>query len=102
MFALLGSIGFTGAIVNDSLIMVDAITKLDLKRSHQSLQNIIEGALTRFRPIFLTTISTIIGLLPSSNGIIGVPYGYISAHHLRGLGITHWYTIRPIRNPCPS
>lgn len=75
MMALIGVLGFTGVVVNDSLIMVDFINSLlRTKKDHSSDElraGIIDGAAARFRPILLTTVTTVAGLLPTAYGLIG-------------------------------
>ncbi len=75
--ALIGIVGFSGVVINDSLIMVDLIDKLK-NNSSELMENIIEGAKIRMRPIVLTTITTIVGLIPSIYGIIGDTDAFIS------------------------
>lgn len=73
--ALLGTLGLAGVVVNDSLVMVSYINSLKDKSSKSSnfdIKKIIcEGAATRLRPIILTSITTIAGLLPTCYGIGG-------------------------------
>lgn len=75
--ALIGIIGFSGVVINDSLIMVDLIDKTK-KKTDDVLKNIIDSALIRMRPILLTTITTIAGLIPSIYGFIGETDAFIS------------------------
>jgi multidrug efflux pump len=63
MIALVGVVGLAGMVVNDSLVMVDFINErrrggLDLREA------VLTAAVLRLRPIFLTTITTVAGLLP--------------------------------------
>jgi multidrug efflux pump subunit AcrB len=62
-FAFVGLISLIGIVVNSSIILVDYINQL--RSEGMELQEaIIEGSLRRFKPIVLTTITTILGLLP--------------------------------------
>ena len=58
----LGIIALTGIVINNNIVLIDAfnenIQKLSLKDA------IFESAISRFRPVMLTTITTILGLLP--------------------------------------
>ncbi|MDX9801945.1 MAG: efflux RND transporter permease subunit [Spirochaetia bacterium] len=71
---LIGMIGLSGVVVNDSVIMVSFINKL-MKESAAGTAKlkewIAEGAKQRLRPIILTTVTTVAGLLPSVYGIGG-------------------------------
>jgi len=56
MPGLLGVVGLSGVVVNDGIIMMDFIKKAT------SLDEIIQFATRRLRPILLTSITTILGL----------------------------------------
>lgn len=61
--AVMGVLGLSGVIVNDSLVMMDFIhRKLDEGAPVRTA--IIEGAKGRFRPIFLTSLTTFLGFTP--------------------------------------
>lgn len=75
--ALIGVVGFSGVVINDSLIMVDLIDRLK-ESSENLMENIIEGARIRMRPIVLTTVTTVVGLVPSIYGFIGSTDAFIS------------------------
>ncbi len=57
MIGLMGIIGLAGVVVNDGLIMLDFI------KGEKLYGNIIEKAKIRLRPIFLTSITTVLGLM---------------------------------------
>lgn len=82
MLALVGIMGYAGVVVNDSLIMVDYINTV--RREHGDTdketfaQNILQGARLRLRPIFLTTITTVAGLIPTAYGLFGGLDSFIS------------------------
>jgi HAE1 family hydrophobic/amphiphilic exporter-1 len=64
----LGIIMLMGVVVNNAIVMVDFINQL--KRSGIGRkQAIIEGAKLRLRPVLMTSITTIIGMLPLALGI---------------------------------
>lgn len=72
MLALIGIIGFAGVVVNDSLIMVDYVNRLKSEDENADLhQGIVDGARLRLRPILLTTLTTVAGLLPTAYGLFG-------------------------------
>ena len=58
-----GVIGLSGIVVNDSLMMIDFINAR-LQDGSAVKEAIIEGAKERFRPIFLTSITTFLGFAP--------------------------------------
>lgn len=65
---LIGTLGMIGVVVNDSLVMVTYLNKLRRERKDINLDLILEGAKTRLRPVLLTTITTVLGLLPTVYG----------------------------------
>ncbi|HMB00676.1 MAG TPA: efflux RND transporter permease subunit, partial [Spirochaetota bacterium] len=69
---LIGIIGLSGVVVNDSVVMVSFINTL-IKEKKQGiiLENIIQGASLRLRPVILTTLTTAAGLFPTVYGIGG-------------------------------
>jgi multidrug efflux pump subunit AcrB len=63
MFTLIGVVGVTGVVVNDSLVLLYAINAE--RGSGRPLRIAVERAcLARFRPILLTTLTTFLGLTP--------------------------------------
>ena len=61
--AILGILGLSGVVVNDSLIMIDFIDQR-VREGAATRTAIIEGAKGRFRPIMLTSITTFLGFTP--------------------------------------
>jgi multidrug efflux pump subunit AcrB len=67
MIALVGVVGLAGIAVNDATILVDFINK----RRAAGLElgaAILEAGRLRIRPVFLTTLTTVAGLLPLALG----------------------------------
>ena len=63
--ALLGVVALIGVVVNDSIILVNFINKTRKRDSTQTLiDSVREASLSRFRPVILTTFTTVAGLLP--------------------------------------
>ncbi len=70
MMGGIAMVGLMGVIVNNSIIMVDAIRNLSVD-GQISKNSIIQGAVSRLRPVLLTTITTVLGVLPTGYGIGG-------------------------------
>ncbi len=68
--ATMGIIGLTGVVVNDSIVLIDFITK-QRNKGIDKMNAIINGCMLRLRAVFLTTITTVFGLLPTAYGIGG-------------------------------
>lgn len=62
-FSLLGIIALSGVVVNASLVLVDNINRLR-NDGYAIEQAVMSAGVVRFRPIFLTSITTFIGLVP--------------------------------------
>ena len=72
--AVIGIIGLSGVVVNDSIIMVEFINKLKEKGAttkEDLFESISSGAVRRLRPIIMTTVTTVAALLPTAYGIGG-------------------------------
>jgi multidrug efflux pump subunit AcrB len=71
-FAMIGTIGLAGVVVNDSLVLVNHLNVLRKEKSDVSMLDLVaEGTSDRLRAILLTTLTTVIGLLPLAYGIGG-------------------------------
>lgn len=66
--SLLGVIALAGVIINHAIILMDSmITHKGIVDEHTSLMdNVADAAVSRFRPIILTTITTVVGMIPLS------------------------------------
>lgn len=70
LLAIIGIVGLSGIVVNDSIVLVYFINKFREKgidRRH----SIIEAGKIRLRPVILTTTTTVFGLMPLAYGIGG-------------------------------
>ena len=63
-------VGLMGVVVNASIVLVDTIMGLT-KGKALNHQMVIDGAVSRLRPIFLTTSTTVLGVMPTGYGIGG-------------------------------
>ena len=62
IIAMLGLIMLVGIIVNNGIVMVDYINQLRA-RGTEKREAIIEGGATRIRPVLMTSLTTILGLV---------------------------------------
>ncbi|MBJ6371259.1 efflux RND transporter permease subunit [Sedimentitalea arenosa] len=62
MFTVVGLLGMTGIIINDSIVLVTTIDEYAKERG--LIPSIIDGATDRLRPVMLTTLTTVLGLAP--------------------------------------
>lgn len=62
-----GIISLAGVVVNNAIVLLDYI--IQLRQRGESKENaIIQAGIVRFRPVMLTAITTILGLIPMSAG----------------------------------
>ncbi|MGL5982249.1 MAG: efflux RND transporter permease subunit [Cetobacterium sp.] len=63
-----GIIMLAGIVVNNAIVLIDYI-KILLEREYSLDKAILEAGKTRLRPIFMTTMTTVFGMIPLSLGI---------------------------------
>lgn len=63
ILSVIGMIGLSGIVVNDSVVLVDAINRFR-KNGYSIHDACLNGAKSRIRPILLTSITTFASLLP--------------------------------------
>jgi len=67
--SMIGTVGLSGVVVNDSLVMINHFNDLRRKAPGRNVHAIVIRACSnRFRPIVLTSLTTISGLLPLAYG----------------------------------
>ena len=81
MMTMIGIISLAGIVVNNAIVLIDYTNLImQRKRKEQGLEagsltkqliyeSIVEGGKTRLRPVLLTAITTVLGLLPLAIGI---------------------------------
>jgi multidrug efflux pump subunit AcrB len=62
LFSIVGLIGMAGIIVNDSIVLVSTVDEYAEKRGLRAA--IVDAVSDRFRPVLLTTLTTVLGLAP--------------------------------------
>ena len=67
---LYAGVALAGIAVNDSIVLVSFINELRAA-GKKTAEAVIEAASTRLRPIILTSVTTIAGLLPTAAGLGG-------------------------------
>ena len=63
-----GVISLAGVVVNNAIVLIDYYNQLK-ERGMAVREALIKAGLVRFRPVMLTAITTILGLLPMATGI---------------------------------
>ena len=62
MFTVVGLLGMVGIVINDSIVLVTTIDEYAEDRG--VIPAIIDGTADRLRPVLLTTLTTVLGLMP--------------------------------------
>lgn len=63
MFSLFGIAAAAGVVINDNLVLIDNVNRRRAKGTG-AVQALVESAVSRFRPILLTSVTTFVGVLP--------------------------------------
>ncbi len=61
--SMLGMVALAGVVINNAIVLIDRI-QLELEEGKTGQEAIVLAAQKRFRPILLTTVTTLCGLLP--------------------------------------
>jgi multidrug efflux pump subunit AcrB len=69
--ALIGILGLTGVVINTSIVMISTINEECARAGGKTYDAIVDAAALRFRPVVLTTVTTVAGLFPTAYGIGG-------------------------------
>jgi multidrug efflux pump subunit AcrB len=64
----IGVISLAGVVVNNAIVLIDYINQL-MAKGLSSTEALLRAGAVRFRPVMLTAITTILGLLPMATGI---------------------------------
>ena len=87
MVAMFGIVALSGIVVNDSIVLIDFINTYR-ERGYNKWYAILKGGSVRLRPIILTSLTTIFGLIPMALGLGG------KSPHLDADGEYHHFRTR--------
>lgn len=68
MQSIMGVIMLVGIVTNNAIVLVDYINLLRRERNMSTLEAVVEAGRLRLRPILMTTLTTVLGLLPLAIG----------------------------------
>jgi multidrug efflux pump subunit AcrB len=68
MMTGLGVISLAGVVVNNAIVLLDYVEQLRA-RGVEMTEALLQSGLTRFRPVVLTAITTVLGLVPMAIGV---------------------------------
>jgi len=70
--AFMGVIGLMGVLVNDSLVLLHTANRdRNDKGAPLSSSELADVCMRRFRPIFITSVTTAVAMMPTAYGIMG-------------------------------
>jgi multidrug efflux pump subunit AcrB len=70
MFSFMGILATSGVVVNNNILLIDRINELR-KQGMALKEALLDSALSRFRPILLTSVTTFLGTAPLMFGATG-------------------------------
>ena len=73
-----GVISLAGIVVNNAIVLIDYIHILRERDGLSRTESLVRGGLTRFRPVTLTAMTTVVGLVPLAIGLNMDFYGFYS------------------------
>ena len=62
-FAMLGLLSLAGVIINNGIVLLDKIDS-ETRRGADPYSAVMTAAVSRFRPILMTTVTTVLGVMP--------------------------------------
>ncbi len=71
--AAMGAVALSGVVVNDSIVLVNFINKTR-EEEDSIIEAIFKASISRFRAVLLTTVTTVVGLLPIAHATGGDPF----------------------------
>lgn len=95
IMAGIGMIMLVGIVVNHAIVLIDRVNQLR-QEGMERHEAMLEAASQRFRPILMTTLTTIFGLVPMAMGgatIIGIPYAPLGRTVIGGLATSAFLSL---------
>ena len=68
VISIIGLVVLAGIVVNDAIVKIDYINQLR-KRGRSLREAVVEASRVRLKPVLMTTVTTVFGLLPMSLGL---------------------------------
>jgi multidrug efflux pump subunit AcrB len=83
----LGVISLAGVVVNNAIVLLDYVEQLRA-RGMSAYEALIEAGAARFRPVILTALTTILGLVPMA---IGLSIDFAELRVITGTANADWW-----------
>ena len=68
ILGLLGGVMLIGVVVNNAILMMDEVNVLRRERGMHKREAMLKAATHKFRPIFMTSMAAVLGMLPMAMG----------------------------------
>ncbi|MEL6428313.1 MAG: efflux RND transporter permease subunit [Planctomycetota bacterium] len=92
----IGIIILVGVVVNNGIVLIDKIHRLRVDDGLDRRSAVLEGAAARVRPILMTALTTVVGLLPMALGEAptqGIDYRALATCVAGGLTVCTFFTL---------
>jgi len=83
----IGVISLAGVVVNNAIVLLDYVIQLR-ERGIEKMDAIITAGMTRLRPVLLTAVTTILGLIPMATGFY---FDFKKMHWITGSESAQWW-----------
>ena len=83
----LGVISLAGVVVNNAIVLLDYVEQLR-ERGHDMYTALVRAGMARFRPVVLTALTTMLGLVPMAMGI-SIDFARMEVY--QGTQSTQWW-----------
>ncbi len=83
-----GVIALAGIVVNNNIVLIDTFDRL-AKTAPSPLEAVLLTGAQRLRPVLLTTVTTMLGLMPM---VLGVNIDFLTREILIGAPSSQWWT----------
>jgi multidrug efflux pump len=83
-----GVIALAGIVVNNNIVLIDTYNR-QRKSGRDAFESVLRTGALRLRPVLLTTVTTILGLLPM---VLGINIDFIGREITVGGPSTQWWT----------
>ncbi len=85
----LGIIALAGIVVNNNIVLIDTYNRIRQDEGLSPVEAALETGTLRLRPVFLTAITTVLGLMPM---VLSLNINLIERHVAYGAPSTQWWT----------
>src|SRR5690606_27747758 len=96
---MLGVVALAGVIVNNAIVFMDFVNQ-NRAEGGDRWECIVEAGRIRIRPIFLTTVTTVAGILPTAYGIGGLDKFVVPIALALGWGMFFGSVLSTLVFPC--